>query len=122
VKRRPKHKNRGNYKPQRSVFHEPGPPLRILCASNSAHPLGIIAVWLMATKVLLTTDRICMQKLNAFSFVAVGLLVCLLYVLAVFVSSEWHGNSIEPVAGETINHAPTDLFRANVRARKLNQH
>jgi hypothetical protein len=35
----------------------------------------------MATEILLTTDRICMQKLNAFSFVAVGLLACLLYVL-----------------------------------------
>jgi hypothetical protein len=42
----------------------------------------------MATEILLTTDRICVEKLNAFSFVEVGILACLLYVLAVFVSGE----------------------------------
>jgi hypothetical protein len=62
------------------LIPSPDPLRQLFCT-----PLHIIVVSLIATEILITTDGIYKQILNAYSCVTVSLLANLLYVLAVFV-------------------------------------
>jgi hypothetical protein len=64
-------------------------------------------------------------KVKCFLFCCRRPFSLLIIRVVVFVSGEWHGNSNEPVAGETINHAlilPSSQNKCNSMTEHVNQY